>query len=206
MPDESEIVLAGFEDGPCSIAVAGAGPDFVGGDDGRFFAAIDMTSPHKNQTELVGTIGFTECADQPLTVKFATRSGAAVVDRATVGALVRARRVKSGRHLGDSEHHAACGAPIAFPAGFLLRHPQGQAPLALGLLFPVAFVRLSHDRSAYYITMNHRAFGRDGPQVSEVGLGCWQFGGTEWGDVTEDAVLATLRAAADSGIRFFDTA
>src|SRR5438270_14059978 len=125
MPDESEIVLAGFEDGPCSIAVAGAGPDFVGGDDSRFFAAIDVTSPHENQTELVGTIGFTECADQPLTVKLATRSGAAVVDRATVGALVRARRVKSGRHFRDAQHCAARCAPTAFPAGFLLRDPQG---------------------------------------------------------------------------------
>src|SRR3954452_12900012 len=54
--------------------------------------------------------------------------------------------------------------------------------------------------------MKQRAFGRDPVRVSEVGLGCWQFGGTEWGDIPEDDVLATLRAAADAGITFLDTA
>jgi aryl-alcohol dehydrogenase-like predicted oxidoreductase len=42
--------------------------------------------------------------------------------------------------------------------------------------------------------------------VSEVGLGCWQFGGTEWGAVSEADALATLRAAADAGVTFLDTA
>jgi aryl-alcohol dehydrogenase-like predicted oxidoreductase len=54
--------------------------------------------------------------------------------------------------------------------------------------------------------MKQRAFGRDPVRVSEVGLGCWQFGGTEWGDLPEDDVLATLRAAADAGVTFLDTA
>jgi aryl-alcohol dehydrogenase-like predicted oxidoreductase len=54
--------------------------------------------------------------------------------------------------------------------------------------------------------MNHRAFGGDPARVSEVGLGCWQFGGTEWGDLSEADALATLRAAADAGITFLDTA
>jgi aryl-alcohol dehydrogenase-like predicted oxidoreductase len=54
--------------------------------------------------------------------------------------------------------------------------------------------------------MNHRAFGADFAQVSEVGLGCWQFGGTEWGDLSESDALATLRGAADAGINFLDTA
>ncbi len=41
--------------------------------------------------------------------------------------------------------------------------------------------------------------------VSEVGLGCWQFGG-DWGDVSDAAALGTLHAAHDSGVTFFDTA
>jgi aryl-alcohol dehydrogenase-like predicted oxidoreductase len=54
--------------------------------------------------------------------------------------------------------------------------------------------------------MKFRTFDRNPVRVSEVGLGCWQFGGTEWGDLPEDDVLATLRTAADAGITFFDTA
>jgi aryl-alcohol dehydrogenase-like predicted oxidoreductase len=54
--------------------------------------------------------------------------------------------------------------------------------------------------------MQYRTFGRDPVRVSEVGVGTWQFGGTEWGDLSEDAALAALRAAADAGITFLDTA
>jgi len=45
-----------------------------------------------------------------------------------------------------------------------------------------------------------------GAAVSEVGLGCWQLGGTDWGDVSEEDALAILRASADQGVTFFDTA
>jgi len=38
-----------------------------------------------------------------------------------------------------------------------------------------------------------------------IGLGTWQLG-ADWGDVTEDDALAILRAAAESGVTFFDTA
>jgi aryl-alcohol dehydrogenase-like predicted oxidoreductase len=38
-----------------------------------------------------------------------------------------------------------------------------------------------------------------------IGLGCWQFGG-DWGDVSEAQAMATLHAAADAGVTFFDTA
>src|SRR2546423_15570337 len=54
--------------------------------------------------------------------------------------------------------------------------------------------------------MHLRTFGGDPVRVSEVGLGTWQFGGTEWGSLAEDDALATLRAAADAGITFLDTA
>ena len=36
-------------------------------------------------------------------------------------------------------------------------------------------------------------------------MGCWQFG-ADWGDVSEAEAMATLNAAADAGVTFFDTA
>jgi aryl-alcohol dehydrogenase-like predicted oxidoreductase len=51
--------------------------------------------------------------------------------------------------------------------------------------------------------MKQRAFG--GRTVGEIGLGCWQFGG-DWGAVTDDEARATLQAAYESGVTFFDTA
>lgn len=53
--------------------------------------------------------------------------------------------------------------------------------------------------------MNSRIFGKTGRLVSEVGLGTWQIGGN-WGEVTDETALATLRAAYDAGTTFFDTA
>ena len=53
--------------------------------------------------------------------------------------------------------------------------------------------------------MNTRIFGKTGRVVGEVGLGTWQIGGN-WGDVTDDTALATLRAAHEAGTTFFDTA
>ena len=54
--------------------------------------------------------------------------------------------------------------------------------------------------------MRQRAFGRLRTRVSEIGLGCWQLGGADWGDVSDEQALQTLRAAADAGVTFFDTA
>jgi aryl-alcohol dehydrogenase-like predicted oxidoreductase len=54
--------------------------------------------------------------------------------------------------------------------------------------------------------MNQRPFGAAGETVSEVGLGCWQIGGADWGAVSDEEALNTLRAAVESGITFFDTA
>jgi len=53
--------------------------------------------------------------------------------------------------------------------------------------------------------MQLRTFN-DGPRASEVGIGCWQMGGTEWGDVPEADALGALRASAEAGITFIDTA
>lgn len=54
--------------------------------------------------------------------------------------------------------------------------------------------------------MKQRVFGNSGVQVSEIGLGCWQLGGADWGDVSEEDALAILQAAVDNGVNFFDTA
>lgn len=54
--------------------------------------------------------------------------------------------------------------------------------------------------------MNHRPFSTTDRQVSEIGLGCWQLGGGDWGDLDEDRASAILHAAVDAGIDFLDTA
>ena len=53
--------------------------------------------------------------------------------------------------------------------------------------------------------MRTHKLGHTGREVSEVGFGAWQIGG-DWGDVDEDAAMATLHAAVDAGVTFFDTA
>ncbi|HEY1190536.1 MAG TPA: aldo/keto reductase [Gemmata sp.] len=52
--------------------------------------------------------------------------------------------------------------------------------------------------------MKHRDFA--GARVSEVGLGCWQIGGDQWGTVAETDAREVLRASADAGVTFLDTA
>lgn len=54
--------------------------------------------------------------------------------------------------------------------------------------------------------MKLRPFGNESVPVSEIGLGCWQLGGSDWGDLPEADALAVLRAAADTGVTFLDTA
>lgn len=54
--------------------------------------------------------------------------------------------------------------------------------------------------------MTSRPFGSASFNASEIGLGCWQLGGADWGAVDDDSALAILGAAADAGINFFDTA
>lgn len=52
--------------------------------------------------------------------------------------------------------------------------------------------------------MNKRNLGSTF-SVSEVGLGCWQFGG-DFGAIKEETVFDILNAAVKNGISFFDTA
>ncbi len=54
--------------------------------------------------------------------------------------------------------------------------------------------------------MQLRTFGNDSARVSEVGLGCWQLGGSDWGAVTEADALDVLRSASEHGVTLLDTA
>lgn len=54
--------------------------------------------------------------------------------------------------------------------------------------------------------MKTRQFNATGRAVSEVGLGCWQLGGADWGDVGDAEAIEILGAAAEAGVTFFDTA
>jgi aryl-alcohol dehydrogenase-like predicted oxidoreductase len=56
------------------------------------------------------------------------------------------------------------------------------------------------------VGMRMRVFGRTGWEVSEIGYGAWQIGGSMWGSVSVQRAKAALNAALDSGIDFFDTA
>lgn len=54
--------------------------------------------------------------------------------------------------------------------------------------------------------MKTRPFGTTGFVTSEIGLGCWQLGGSDWGAVDDASCFAILSAAHDAGVNFFDTA
>ncbi len=53
--------------------------------------------------------------------------------------------------------------------------------------------------------MRLRQLGKDGFNIGEVGLGCWQLGG-DFGHMKEDTAISILRTAVESGVNFFDTA
>ncbi len=54
--------------------------------------------------------------------------------------------------------------------------------------------------------MTTRKLGTQGLQVSAIGLGCWSMTGLAYGPADEQESEATIRAAIELGINFFDTA
>lgn len=54
--------------------------------------------------------------------------------------------------------------------------------------------------------MNYRAFGKTGQKISEVALGTWQLGGSDWGPMEKADAMAVMEKAVESGVNFFDTA
>ncbi len=54
--------------------------------------------------------------------------------------------------------------------------------------------------------MKTRTLGKGGLKIGEVGLGCWQLGGDDFGPLAEDTAQSILAVGAESGTTFFDTA
>ena len=54
--------------------------------------------------------------------------------------------------------------------------------------------------------MTTRTLGRTGLVTSDIGLGTWAFASQIYGDVDASDAHATIRAALDAGVTFFDTA
>jgi len=54
--------------------------------------------------------------------------------------------------------------------------------------------------------MRTRPFGTCGFEAGEIGLGCWQLGGTDWGGLSDMRARSILLAAIEGGVNFFDTA
>lgn len=54
--------------------------------------------------------------------------------------------------------------------------------------------------------MQQRKFGKTGITVSEIGMGTWELGGREWGDISEEDAIKLLKYAYDKGVTFYDTA
>ncbi len=54
--------------------------------------------------------------------------------------------------------------------------------------------------------MERVRLGRTNLMVSPICFGCWQMGGTYWGQLPEDDLKAAVRRAVELGVNFFDTA
>ena len=54
--------------------------------------------------------------------------------------------------------------------------------------------------------MHQRKLGNTGLTVSEIGMGTWELGGREWGDISEIDAVDLLRYAFESGVTYYDTA
>ena len=54
--------------------------------------------------------------------------------------------------------------------------------------------------------MRQRQLGNTGLTVSEIGMGTWELGGREWGDISETDAVDLLRYAFESGVTYYDTA
>ena len=54
--------------------------------------------------------------------------------------------------------------------------------------------------------MHQRRLGNTGLIVSEIGMGTWELGGREWGDIGDTDAVDLLRYAFESGVTYYDTA
>ena len=54
--------------------------------------------------------------------------------------------------------------------------------------------------------MRQRKLGNTGLTISEIGMGTWELGGREWGDIGETDAVDLLRYAFENGVTYYDTA
>ena len=55
--------------------------------------------------------------------------------------------------------------------------------------------------------MRRRRLGKQGPEISVIGYGAWEAGGTAWGaNESDEVVIEAIRAGLDAGIDWVDTA
>jgi aryl-alcohol dehydrogenase-like predicted oxidoreductase len=55
--------------------------------------------------------------------------------------------------------------------------------------------------------MRTQRLGSSGPELSTIGYGAWEAGGTAWGpNASDDVIVGAMRAALDAGINWIDTA
>jgi aryl-alcohol dehydrogenase-like predicted oxidoreductase len=55
------------------------------------------------------------------------------------------------------------------------------------------------------MVLKKRTLGKSGIEVTEIGLGLWAAGGSDWGPTDDREVLSAIDAALDLGVTFFDT-
>jgi myo-inositol catabolism protein IolS len=55
------------------------------------------------------------------------------------------------------------------------------------------------------MVLKKRTLGKSGIEVTEIGLGLWAAGGSDWGPTDDREVLLAIDTALDLGVTFFDT-
>jgi len=55
------------------------------------------------------------------------------------------------------------------------------------------------------MALSKRTLGKSGIEVTEVGLGLWAAGGSDWGPTDDREVVSAIDCALDLGVTFFDT-
>jgi len=55
------------------------------------------------------------------------------------------------------------------------------------------------------MALKRRTLGKSGIEITEIGLGLWAAGGSDWGPTDDREVLSAIDTALDLGVTFFDT-
>jgi aryl-alcohol dehydrogenase-like predicted oxidoreductase len=55
------------------------------------------------------------------------------------------------------------------------------------------------------MVLKRRTLGKSGIEITEIGLGLWAAGGSDWGPTDDREVLSAIDTALDLGVTFFDT-